>query len=152
MDRMPVARSLIATFALAIGLTACGGGDRECGGQDSCAPLPTKVLPTPTETDRPAQGTLFTADPTIVGAHPIPFTGWTRLGEDRLAVHFQAGNPACYGVDAVTTETDSTVTIEVRSGTRADAVGRMCTMEVVFGTLEIALEAPLGDRTVLSAA
>jgi hypothetical protein len=73
------------------------------------------------------------------------------VADDRIAVNFQTGSPECYGVDASTTETDSTVTIELRSGTRADATGRMCTMIAVFGTLEVPLKAPLGNRQVLSA-
>ncbi|MEV0252543.1 hypothetical protein AB0H76_38560 [Nocardia sp. NPDC050712] len=150
MHRMPGARPLVAVVALALGLTGCGSSDSAGGQADSSAPS-TSAASAPTETDRPSQGKTFTADPTIVGAHPIPFTGWTRVGADKIAVHFQAGNPACYGVDATTTETAKTVTVEVRSGTLADAVGRMCTMEIVFGTLEIPLTSPLGDRKVLSA-
>ncbi|WP_306306527.1 hypothetical protein [Nocardia vinacea] len=106
---------------------------------------------TPTEGTPADAGRMFVADPTIVGAHPIPFTSWSRVADDRIAVNFETGSPECYGVDAGVTETDSTVTVELRSGTRADAVGRMCTMIAVFGTLEVPLKAPLGSRQVLSA-
>ncbi|MEV6277819.1 hypothetical protein [Nocardia sp. NPDC051832] len=151
MHRMPGARLFIAAVALAVPLTGCGGSD-DTGGQQNSSATSTAAAATPTEATSPEPGKLFTADPTIVGAHPIPFTSWSRLGADRIAINFQTGNPACYGVDATTTETGKAVTIELRSGSRADAVGRMCTMDAIFGTLEIQLKAPLGDRKVLSAA
>ncbi|WP_228538808.1 hypothetical protein [Nocardia sp. XZ_19_385] len=151
MYRMPGARPLIAALALAIGLTGCGDSDSDVAQPNSTAPTTTTAA-TPTEDPDASPGKLLTADPTIVTPHPIPFTSWKRLAPDKLAVNFETGNPACYGVDVTTTETDKTVTIELRSGTRADAVGRMCTMEIVFATMEIPLKAALNDRKVLSAA
>ncbi|WP_459548058.1 hypothetical protein [Nocardia sp. X0981] len=141
-------------FCAVFAVTACGNN----GGNDpEPVPSPTSAAPTtpaprtPTEDPTADPGQIFTPDPTLVGAHPIPFTSWTRAGENRIAIHFESGVPECYGVDTTVTETDSTVTIELRSGTRADATDKMCVMVAVFGTLEVTLEAPLGDRQVLSA-
>ncbi|MFF3222335.1 hypothetical protein ACFYV7_06020 [Nocardia suismassiliense] len=142
-----------AAVAVVLGCLAAAG----CGGADDAAPQPktsttTSAAPsTPTQDTGGNSGRPFTADPTIVNARPIAFDSWTRLADDRIAVNFQTGTPECYGVDATVRETDSTVTVELRSGTRADAVGRMCTMNAVFGTLELPLKAPLGNRQVLSA-
>ncbi|WP_378734099.1 hypothetical protein [Nocardia brasiliensis] len=143
-----------AAVAVVLGCLVAAG----CGGTDDGVAQPNTITSTsaapstPTEDSGPSTGRQFTADPTIVGAHPIPFTSWTRLADNRIAVNFQTGSPECYGVDATVRETDSTVTVELRSGARADAVGRMCTMIAVFGTLEVPLKAPLGNRQVLSAA
>ncbi|MEV6430929.1 hypothetical protein [Nocardia sp. NPDC051463] len=145
----PVAAAAVLLAVLAV--AGCGGSDDESAQQKSTTAT-TSAPTTPTEAASGNSGNPFVADPTIVGAHPIPFTSWTRVADDRIAVNFQTGAPECYGVDATATETDSTVTIELRSGTRADAVGRMCTMIAVFGTLEVPLKAPLGNRQVLSAA
>ncbi|MGV9611929.1 hypothetical protein [Nocardia xishanensis] len=145
-------RISLAAVALLLGLavTGCGGSDDD-GAQQNTSPGATTSAPsTPSEVAQ-AQGRPFTPDPTIVGAHPIPFMSWARVADDKIAVNFQTGAPECYGVDAVTTETDKAVTVELRGGTRADAVGRMCVMIAVFGTMEIPLKAPLGDRAVLSA-
>lgn len=142
--------ALCAVFAV----TACGsdsGNDPEPGLSPTSAASSTPAPGTPTEDPAADPGRIFTPDPALVGAHPIPFTSWTRAGESRVAIHFESGVPECYGVDATVTETDSTVTIELRSGTRADATDKMCVMMAVFGTLEVALDAPLGDRQVLSA-
>ncbi|MEV6767562.1 hypothetical protein AB0N05_02915 [Nocardia sp. NPDC051030] len=137
---------------LSVTLAACGNSDN--GGDQAkttSAASATTTAAQPTEAPGGSVGRTFTADPTIVSPHPISFDSWTRVGPDKIAVNFQTGSPECYGVDATTTETDKTVTIALRGGTRADAVGKMCTMNIVFGTLEIQLKAPLGDRKVVSA-
>lgn len=147
------------TALLALGVTlvvsACGSDGTaapEPGHSPTSVPAPANTPTTPPEDPAADPGHLFTADPSIVGAHPVPFTSWTKVAADRIAIHFETGVPECYGVDATATEDDSTVSVELRSGTRADAVDKMCVMMAVFGTLEIQLDAPLGDRQVLSAA
>lgn len=149
MYRMSVGPAAVAV-ALFVGLaiTGCGGSDNG-GAQEKTTISAAKT--TPTEGKPADAGRIFVADPTIIGGHPIPFTSWSRVADDRIAVNFETGSPECYGVDATVTETNSTVTVELRTGTRADAVGRMCTMIAVFGTLEVPLKAPLGSRQVLSA-
>ncbi|MGK8522076.1 hypothetical protein ACRS6B_11220 [Nocardia asteroides] len=152
MDRIRAGRAATVVAAVLACLTAagCGGTDEEQTPPNISATA-TAAPRTPTEDPRGNQGNRFTADPTIVGAHPIPFRSWTRLGDNKIAVNFETGSPECYGVDATVTESASAVTVELRAGTRAEAVGRMCTMIAVFGTLEVPLQAPLGERTVLSA-
>ncbi|MGQ4598318.1 hypothetical protein [Nocardia sp. R6R-6] len=152
MDRKPAGRSVAAVAVALACLTATGcGQSKDTGTQPNPSTTQTAAPSTPVEAPKGAQGTVFTADPTIVGARPITFQSWTRLADNKIAVNFQTGTPECYGVDATATETGSTVTVELRSGSRADAVGRMCAMIAVFGTLEVPLKAPLADRTVLSA-
>ncbi|OQS12654.1 hypothetical protein B0T36_24105 [Nocardia donostiensis] len=136
----------------AVVVAGCGGSETDPGAETSTittVTTSTTAPSTPPEDSNAQPGRLFTADPTIVDAHPIPITSWTRIGEDRIAVHFETGVPECYGVDYTLTETDTAVTVELRGGTRADAVGKMCVMMAVLGTLEIPLDAPLGDREVL---
>jgi hypothetical protein len=101
--------------------------------------------------ERPSAGAMFTDNPAIVDAHPMPVASWSRFADDRaLAVHFTTGTPQCYGVHATTQETADTVTVEFRSGTLPEAVGRACIMIALEGTLQVPLSAPLGDRRVLS--
>ncbi|MET7771648.1 hypothetical protein [Nocardia sp. NPDC005366] len=159
MNRISGARITAAVCALlaAMAVAGCGASDEGTGAAASSAAASSAAASSaaaspPTEDAGGNQGRLFTADPTIVGAHPIPFTSWTRISDDRIAVNFQSGAPECYGVDAAVTESAKTVVVELRSGTKADAVGRMCTMVAVFGTLEVPLKTSLGDRQVLSAA
>ena len=64
----------------------------------------------------------------------MPVESWSRLpNDDALAVHFTTGSPECYGVHATVRETTETVTVELRSGSLPEAVGRMCIMIAVFG-------------------
>jgi hypothetical protein len=94
---------------------------------------------------------VFVSDPTIVDPQLMPVQSWSRLGDGKLlALHFTTGTPECYGVNATVQETAENVTVELRGGTRADAVGRACILIALTGTLEVPLQSPIGDRQVLS--
>jgi hypothetical protein len=107
----------------------------------------TTVLP-----DRPGlPGVAFVDNPAIVDAHPLSAESFSRVsGDDAVAVHFTTGTPECYGVHAIVTETVQTVSVELRSGSLPEAVGRACIMIAVSGTLEVPLQGPLVDRQVVS--
>ena len=139
-----------AVALLAVLIAGCGKSN-DGATQPNTSTSATEAESAPTEQAEAQSGRPFTVNPAIVGPRPIHFDSWTRVAPDRIAVNFQTGSPECYGVDAGTTETDSTVTVELRAGTLPEAVGRMCTMIAVFGTVEIPLKQPLGDRKVLSA-
>jgi hypothetical protein len=99
----------------------------------------------------PSPGVVFTNDPSIVDPHPMPVESWSRIGAGHvLALHFTTGTPECYGVNALVQETAENVTVELRGGTRPEALGRACIAIALFGTLEVPLQSPVGDRQVLS--
>ncbi|MFD4456946.1 hypothetical protein [Nocardia sp. NPDC058480] len=143
MSRYTAAAAAVAV--LIAPLTACGSSD------DPAPQHVTSNANSRPEDPKPGIGQPFIADPTLVDPHPIPFTSWNRLSDTKISVNFQTGNPECYAVDATVTETSEAVTVALRSGTRADAVNKMCTMNAVFGTLEIPLGSPLGTREVRDA-
>jgi hypothetical protein len=101
---------------------------------------------------RPGDGRfVFTDNPAIVDAHPMPAESWSRAGTDRaVVVHFTTGTPECFDVRATVTETADSVAVELRGGTLPEAVGRACIMIAVSGALEVPLAGPLGDRQVRS--
>ncbi|BBY45058.1 hypothetical protein [Mycolicibacterium celeriflavum] len=103
--------------------------------------------------ERPGyQGVVFTDNPAIVDAHPMRAESFSRAADDRaIAVHFTTGTPQCYGVHATVQETPDVVTVALRGGTLPEAVGRACIMIAVSGTLDVALQDPLGTRQVLTA-
>jgi hypothetical protein len=110
---------------------------------------PTTVAPPEVPPSNP--GVVFIDNPSIVDPHPMAVESWSRLdGGDVLALHFTTGTPECYGVNATVQETAQNVTVELRSGTRPEAVGRACIMIAVSGTVEVPLQRPVGDRQVLS--
>ncbi len=71
--------------------------------------------------------------------------------DNAVNVNFTSGTDTCYGVHAAVQENEDSVTVDLHGGTLPEAVGRACIMIAVFGTLEVLLGAPLGDRQVLSA-
>ena len=133
-------RILIAIASAALVLTAVDGAH---AGAEPAAPP-----------EVPTGGRLVFADnPAIADPHPMPIESWSRVaGEDAVAVNFTAGTPECNGVHATVAETADSVTVALQGGTLSEAAGRMCIMLAVFGTLDVPLRAPLGDRRVLSAA
>lgn len=94
--------------------------------------------------------TEFTDNPSIVDSHPLHVESWRAIGEDVVALQFTTGTPECFGVHAIVHETPESVAVELRGGTLPDAVGRACIMIAVFGNLDVQLQAPLGDRQVIS--
>jgi hypothetical protein len=132
-------RRATATVIAALVLTASG--------------VPPAVAETTAPPEVPAGGRMvFTDDPTISDPHRAVIESWSRAtGDNAVAVNFASGTPECSGVHATATETADTVTVDLQAGTLPEAFGRMCIMLAVFGTLEVPLHAPLGDRRVLSA-
>lgn len=108
-------------------------------------------MPTPVEAPNAEQGQPFTARPDIIRAVPAPVESWKKIDDRTLAIQFVTGTPECYGADVTVTETDEAVTLALRTGTLPEAKDKMCIALAVVGTLEVTLDAPLGDRTVLNA-
>jgi hypothetical protein len=94
--------------------------------------------------------TEFTDNPSIVESHRLHVESWRLVGEDVLALQFTTGTPECFGVHAIVHETQEAVAVELRGGTLPEAVGRACIMIAVFGNLNVQLQAPLGERDVVS--
>jgi hypothetical protein len=108
--------------------------------------------PAPLPEAPPGGRMVFIDNPALVDPHPVAIESWSRAAaEDAVAVNFASGTPACAAVHATAHETADTVTVDLRGGTLPEAVGRMCIMLAVFGTVEVPLQAPLGDRRVLTA-
>jgi len=91
-------------------------------------------------------------DESTVRSRALHVDSWSRhdVGES-LSVQFSLASPGCSGVHAGVHETADSVVVTLHEGMLPSAVGRMCTMIVAPATLNVTLEAPLGDRTVLSA-
>ena len=129
-----VARGL-CVLAMCLVLAACGSDDPD--------------VPSLPEAPAPAGATKFWPRADIVDPRPLPVTSWSRLSDDRIAVHFETGTPECFGVDATVTETEDAVTVTLLGGTLPEMQDRMCVMIAVAGTLEVPLPSPLGERAVI---
>ena len=101
----------------------------------------------------PPGGVVFIDNPAVVDPHPMRVESWSRAADDNAVnVNFTSGTDACYGVHAAVHETEDSITVDLQGGTLPEAVGRACIMIALFGTLEVPLQSPLGERQVLSAA
>lgn len=118
------------------------------------APGVASAAPTTTETvERPLSSAevLVPSRSDIVNGEPLGFEAWSPLSDTAgVRLYFLSGTPACYGVRTVTTETADTVTVELQSGSLPEAADHKCTAKAVLAATDVALDAPLGDRKVLS--
>lgn len=106
--------------------------------------------PVPTEVDDTDIGTMFEDRPDIVGAGETMFESWSEVNDNTVAVHFVTGTPECYGAYATLDETDDAVVITLHTGALPEAADRMCVLVAVFGSLDVHLSRPLGDRVVVN--
>ena len=142
-------RVLALAILASISVAGCGTHGLETASASAGPNPPASTTATPPERAPGNSGIVFTDNPALVDTRPLPVDSWTRT-DDALAVNFTLGSPDCFGVHADVHATADTVAVELRTGTRPEAVGRMCTMIAVFGTLDVPLQAPLGERRVLS--
>ena len=113
---------------------------------------PPASAESPVPPEVPLGGVMFIDNPAIVDPHPMRVESWSRVaGDNSINVNFTSGTDTCYGVHATVRETDETITVDLQGGTLPEAVDRACIMIALFGTLEVPLEGPLGDRRLLSA-
>lgn len=112
------------------------------------------AAPTTTEpVERPLSSTevLFAGRSDIVNSETLDFQAWSPLEDAAgLRVYFISGTPACYGVRATATESVDTVTVELHQGLLPEAANRICTANAVLAATDIALDAPVRGRKVLS--
>ena len=78
------------------------------------------------------------------------FESWSEVDDHTVAVHFVTGTPECYGAYATVEETDTTVIVTLRTGALPEAADKMCILVAVFGSLDVPLSRPLGDRHVVN--
>ncbi len=112
------------------------------------APMAVADPVNPPEVPPDPSRTVFVDNAALVDQHVTRVESWTRSG-DGLAVNFTAGTPDCFGVHVTAQETPEAVTVQLRGGTPPESVGRMCIALAVAGTVDVPLQAPLGNRAVL---
>lgn len=143
---------------LLVGCSTASGGDEETTPTVGTTTTPVGLVqqpsapPVPHEVPVGEVGTMFEPTPDLIRTTTTPFESWSQVSPNTIAVHFVTGTPECYGADATVTETDTTVTIELRTGTRPEAADKSCIMVAVYATMQMTLASPLGSRTILNAA
>ncbi|OZF05385.1 hypothetical protein [Rhodococcoides fascians] len=152
-------RFLAAGVLLCVLLVGCGN-DPADGGDDVEATTPTSAQlmhspsapPVPVEVPVGDVGTMFESTPGLVRAVSTPFESWSQISPNTIAIHFVTGTPECYGAEVEVTESDTEVIIALRTGTLPEAADKACIMVAVYGTMQMTLSSPVGDRAIVNAA
>ncbi|MGH3726076.1 MAG: hypothetical protein ACRDUS_18355 [Mycobacterium sp.] len=143
-------RAVIIAILCLVPLASCGARGLETPAASADTPGATTTA-SPSEVPPVGTPTVFEDNARIVDSRPMRFDAWSRSPDgNAVIVYFTSGTPQCHGVHATVHETDDAVEIALRGGTLPEAVGKMCIMIAVQGSLEVPLENPLGDRHVLS--
>ncbi|WP_072805425.1 hypothetical protein [Rhodococcoides yunnanense] len=153
-------RFLAAGLLLCVLLVGCSSEaatyDEDTDTTSSTAPAELlhgpSAPPVPVEVPVGEVGTMFDSTPELVRASSTPFESWSQISPNTIAIHFVTGTPECYGADAQVTETDTEVVIALRTGTLPEAADKACIMVAVYGTMQMTLQSPLGDRAIINAA
>ncbi|WP_072689628.1 hypothetical protein [Rhodococcus marinonascens] len=151
-------RAIVLVVLACLAIAGCGSGSNTdepttppevTSAVDPSESIPRSRMPRPSEVPGQEFGTVFAPRPDIVRANPTPFESWSRTDSDNIAIHFVTGTPECYGAYATATETDTSVTISLRTGALPESADKMCILVAVFATMEIELQTPLGNRQVI---
>ncbi|TSD45950.1 hypothetical protein FFI94_007070 [Rhodococcus sp. KBS0724] len=140
----------LAGCTFAAGTNAGVGTPKVLAAQGAVPADWVRESPVPTEVDDTDIGTMFEDRPDIVGAAPTMFESWSEVDDTTVAVHFVTGTPECYGAYTTLDETDDAVVITLHTGALPEAADRMCVLVAVFGSLDVHLSRPLGDRLVIN--
>lgn len=153
-------RFLAAGVLACILLVGCGteSADRSDDVETTSNTAPADLMHSPSAPPVPVEvpvgevGTMFESTTGLVRAAATPFESWSQVSPNTIAIHFVTGTPECYGADAQVTETDTQVIVALRTGTLPEAADKACIMVAVYGTMQMTLHSPLGDRTIVNAA
>lgn len=153
-------RFLAAGLLLCVLLVGCSentaGSSENVETTSSTAPDDTmhspSAPPVPVEVPVGEVGTMFESTTGLVRAAPTPFESWSQISPNTIAIHFVTGTPECYGAEVEVTESDTEVVVALRTGTLPEAADKACIMVAVYGTMQMTLQSPLGDRAIVNAA
>ncbi|MBT1258288.1 hypothetical protein KHP11_27890 [Rhodococcus erythropolis] len=152
-------RNTAVGFLLLLTVTGCSGSESGERYPSSTQPgTPTSLVQYTTGADHPVpelvlppeSNIMLSSSADLTNTHPVSVTSYSLVegAGKNIALNFESGSPGCFGVNVSVHETVSDVTVNVKVGTLPSAVGMACTMEVVEATVEVPLDAPLGNRTV----
>lgn len=142
--RKPFRVRLVVVLALAAALVAVGVAYAASGGDSPTGP-PLPIVDGkdhPHEVVTPAPGETVRTEPVELEAAIVT--------DDGITVLLWGGVAPCFVVDTVeVTETDEDVTVTVTAGAHQDDPDAICIQIAHRYGVEIALDAPLGDRAVV---
>ena len=90
--------------------------------------------------------------PVFAGTQPHQWQSWTLIDPDTIRIRYTGAMPQCEGAAIRVVESDTAVTVALRTGLTPQTIAMPCPMAAVAYAATIDLRRPLGDRAVLDAA
>lgn len=147
-------RVLAVVAALSLGLAACGADDTVDAGVPAEETLPDRASEGEMEPDA---GGSMTDGLTAITARTDLISLQTTAPDEvivdptdgsQLLAHFVGAAEPCSGAAVTVTETDADVTVLLETGLDPNAAAMSCIAQVFDYEITVALDAPLGDRTI----
>jgi hypothetical protein len=157
-----VGRLVALALALTLVVAACGDDDTEVGSPATESPAdgttvddpdtPVSSEPGDDVVDPPEGATRVEPDPDATDPHPINFEpSQVEPSDAGVVVPFYNGIEPCYALaDVQVAETPDAVTVSLFGGTPGSSDGPDVCIEIAqLFEVEVPLDAPLGDRTIV---
>lgn len=165
---LSLTKSLISLFVLVLALSACGSSDEVEAGSTGDAETTDDAEPTndaepaddsePTEDEAPADGDASTGDyqvttaqADLISPQPAPIAEIVTIDDQTIGIRYQNGSEPCALANVTITEGDSEISVALETGLHPNAAAMSCIAQVVDYEIQISLDAPIGERTIVPA-
>jgi len=136
--------------ALSLGLAACGSDDPEATTDDAGDTSNTSDQLRTADDEAVSEYTPLTPRSDLTSLMPgavdeiVP----NPENDNQLLLHFQGAAEPCSGATVEVIESDTSVVVDFRVGLDPNAAAMSCIAQVFDYEIVLALNAPLGDRTI----
>ena len=152
---------LVGLAAMAAVASACGSGDEEVeAGAPAEVEVPADSEPEPeqeSESDveqESGPNSVYVAtesNPDLISARPAPIAEVRIVDDQTLGVRYASGSEPCVAALVTVTETDADITVGLQVGLHPDAAAMSCIDQVFDYEIQVALDGPIADRSVVTA-
>lgn len=155
-----------ALLVLALILAACGssGDDVDAGaGSDGAADgaqddgSDDATTTTTSAGDDQADGgsdgyQATTSDPSLISATVTTIDEVVTIDDQTIGVRYSNGSEPCSLANVTVVESDTDITVTLETGLHPNAAAMSCIAQVLDYEIQVALDAPIGDRTIVPVA
>ncbi len=154
-DRAPRRRRLAVVACLLASVLVAGacGGDEVVTG--SAAAGDRQQAPNPDDGqddggDPPSDGVVLTESrPDLISGQPGQIDSVKPIDDQTLAVRFSNSSEPCSLANVTTTQTPTSISVELETGLHPNAAAMTCIAQVVDYEIRVTLDQPIGDREIL---
>lgn len=93
-----------------------------------------------------------TSDPSLISPQVTPVIEVVEVGESTIAVRFENGAEPCSLANVTVNETDTSIEVTLETGMHPNVAAMTCIAAVFVYEIQVELDAPIGTRTIETAA